>query len=815
MNYIAQRALTAAIIVASALPALAVPARPGMFDVTQPDGTVIQLSLNGDEFMHYYMDKDGYLVEPQSDGWYRILDNEGKPTNLVPMDFNMRGEADRMTIMGINPQKTFDALQARSMQSGYIYANRAPGMHKAGTVPAAKWDNADGHDIRAIPTEGEPHVLVILVSFADLNWRFSDDPQAEMKAMLNEEGYTGNYSTGSAADFFRKSSNGLYRPIFDVYGPVKLSKPYSYYGRNVNGSDYAPREMVAEACKMLDDEIDFSIYDTNEDGYVDCVYVFYAGHSESDNAGANYIWPHSSCLSYKMTVPVLDNVKIDRYACSNELSLQFINNDPLTHSGIGAFCHEFSHVLGLPDLYPTSYSGAFSPGTFSTMDVGSYNNNSRTPPLFSIYEKYALEWEKPIDITEGCEINMQPTIDGGYAYRITIDENRPTEYYLFENRQQRSWDSYLPGKGMLVWHIDYDKNIWDINIVNDNNAHQYIDIMEADGITTRESRSGDTFPGTENRKEFTATASSPYPKFANWNGKVTPLDLTNIEEESTGIISFRAGDGGTENSPMYIETPQVILTQVSESSLSFKWEPVPGAISYYINAMNVNEGRETHATTFVDNYTFANLGNVTEATIEGLNPGMSYQISVYACSDNNFSKAFQRIYSTSSSEFENIVPVLTVEPGDTFALLSWLEIQYADHYEVTVATRSEASGETAETPVAGYDAYHATGTSLKAEGLEPQTPYLAYIRAVDENGKVTSTSKAVKFTTTQPGGIEIADDGSDFFTFADGIVRSTEPICIYKADGTPVAINTIGHVGLPDRGIYFVKSAQDTVKLVW
>lgn len=955
MRRITKRALTAAVVAAATLPAFAVPARPGVFNVTQPDGTVIPVTLNGDEFMHYYMDKDGYIIEPQDDGWYRILDNNGVATSLVPMDFNMRSEAEQVQIMNINPQMTFNSLQARSLTTGFVNVNRAPAMYRAGTVPPGKWDNADGHDIRAIPTDGERHVLVILVSFADLKWRFSDDPQAEMTAMLNEPGYTGNHCTGSAGDFFRQSSNGLYQPKFDVYGPVQLSKPYSYYGRNVQGTDSAPWEMVSEACTLLDDEVDFSIYDTDKDGYVDNVYVFYAGHGENEGAGTNYVWPHAYNLHYKMNPPVLDDVKIDHYACSNELTLRFIENDPLTHSGIGTFCHEFSHVLGLPDLYSTNYTGAHSPGAYSTMDQGSYNNNSRTPPLYSIYEKYALEWEKPIDITESADINMQPTVDGGYAYRITIDPSRPTEYYLFENRQPHSWDTYIPGKGMLVWHIDFDKSVWNNNIVNDNGAHQHIDIVESDGTADSSSWAGDTFPGISNRSDFTATAQTPYPKFVNWDGKASPLDITNIGEDVTGTISFRVGKGGSEDSELFVKAPEAVLTHVSDTSMSFKWEPVPGAKAYYINvlSMYVDPDWSTLEVALLDDYTFTNLGNVNEVTIGGLTPGMSYQVSVYACSDKNFSNASQGFFSTFSDDMKQVIPLLDVVPGDTYADLSWFDVPDADHYEATVATRTEEApelgltvawdnrkypsgwtfpggtfdtrddyvgasspslrmntgtalttdifsndigavsiwartniengsltfkvyavepggglsqigevnevpatkegiklefkdfptgvkqlmfvytartagltmniddiefyntGKVNDTPVAGYDSYKVSGTTLKAEGLTPQTSYVAYMRAVKVDGTASSNSKAVKFTTVDPSGIESAEVNDASFRFADGVVSSTEAVNIYAADGTAIARNVIGNVQLPARGIYVITSQSNTTKVVW
>ncbi|MCM1005227.1 MAG: M6 family metalloprotease domain-containing protein [Prevotella sp.] len=948
------RTLAALAFAGVSLPMLAVPARPGAVTHTQPDGSVVTLSLRGDEHFHYYQDEEGYIVEQQQDGWYRILDNAGKATKLTPGNFNLRSDADKAEIMAIRPQKTFEALKARNSDLMRSCIPRRSAAYRADArIAGAKWDNADGHDLRAIPTDGERPVLVILVNFSDLKWSFADNPQAEMKAMLNEPGYTGNHCNGSVRDFFLHSSNGIYQPRFDVYGPVELGKPYSYYGRNSNnGQDGRAYEMVSDACALLDGEIDFSIYDTNGDGYVDNVYVYYAGYGENESAGADYVWPHAWNLSYAMPAPEHDGVKIDHYACSNELTLRLINNDPKTHSGIGTFCHEFSHVLGLPDLYATNYSGAFTPGSFSTMDHGSYNNDSRTPPLYSIYEKYALEWEKPIDITEGAEVTMLPTVDGGNAYRITVNPNRPTEYFLFENRQQHDRDKYIPGHGMLVWHIDFDKSIWERNVVNDNPDHQYVDIVEADGRGDEGSQTGDPFPGTSSRSEFSAQSQ---PSFTNWNGSASSLPLTNINEDTNGAISFRVGDGGTADSPLYISAPTAVLTNVDNSSLSFKWEPVVGAEKYYVNVMSMyfDDLFGSLETESPEEYTFADLGNSTEVTLKGLTPGKSYQVSLYAASEKNISKVSQGFYSTFASEMANVIPLLSVTPGDTYADLKWYEVPGADSYEVTVATRTEGepqlgetvnwnnnvypydwyfpggsfdnraefsgqsapslvmnpgtvlstgiynedinalefwarsnvdggamslvvyavepnstlthlaeitslpcdakgstvrfgdfpngvhqllivytcrtagmtvnlddiniyyAADTKDTPIAGYDAYNVNGTSLKAEGLTPFNDYVAYIRSVASDGTNSAYSKTVRFTTADPADIDEITNAADFMTFNNGIVTCGSSMSIYNIDGTPVAVNTVGSVQLPTRGIYLVTSAGKTQKIVW
>ena len=938
------RTLAAGLLAMAAVPAFAVPADPRPITVTQPDGTDVTISMRGDEAFHYMVDSEGYLLGRDAQGYLRILDNDGQVTSLLPMAYALRPDADKEQLMTINPARSFEALRARNTHQGlatYASSLRNAPMRKA--VSAGKWDNSDGHDLREIPTEGERPVLVILVSYNDLKWSFSADSQAEMTRMLNEKDYTGNHCTGSAKDYFLASSNGLYQPRFDVYGPVTLPNGYAYYGANSGGSDGKPFEMVKDACILLDDTIDYSIYDTNGDGVVDNIYIFYAGYGENEGAGDNYVWPHSWDFRYAGAPTVCDGVQLGHYACSNELTLRQINGEK-THAGIGTFCHEFSHVLGLPDLYATSYTGAMTPAEYSVMDHGSYNNNSRTPPLYSIYEKYALEWQKPIEISDPVSINMQASVDGGNAYKMTIDPSRPTEYYLFENRQQHSWDTFLPGHGMLVWHIDFDPSVWGSNVVNNTPEHQYCDLVEADGSPTSNGDAGDTFPGTGGIGEFTSA-------FANWNGKVSSLPITDIYEHG-GVVSFKAGSGDYTASPLHVNAPAIRLTGASDDSLTLEWYPVAGATGYSITAQCLKYDEfDGLLVEDLEGYEFKSVGSATSHTITGLEPDTSYEITLYAHSDSNLSNGAVGGYSTFPTDLAEVTPKLTVEPWAVNARLDWVEVPGADTYNVTVATRSQSQGDVidsngfdnrkaggwlftglyderedyvgasspslrltqqnaqlesdyytddvesvslwtrvnkdnaafslklysvadngamqeigsrsvsanskegtrmtfsnipagvrhlifvytfrtsglqiniddievrtvgdiTDTPVAGYDNYAATGNSLRVEGLSELTDYVAYITA-SGNGATSRRSNVVAFHTSDVAGIDGVENAPAPFTFADGVVTAAEAVDIFSIDGSAVALKARGAVQLPARGIYVVRSASATTKLIW
>ena len=90
------------------------------------------------------------------------------------------------------------------------------------------------------------------------------------------------------------------------------------------------------------------------------------------------------------------------------------------------------------------------------------------------------------------EYELKPVHRSNEAFLIPTD--REEEYFLFENRQQEGNGAYIPGHGMLVWHIDFDLDIWLINAANNDPDHQRVDLIEADNKLTPDSRAGGAFP---------------------------------------------------------------------------------------------------------------------------------------------------------------------------------------------------------------------------------------------------------------------------------------------------------------------------------
>ncbi len=649
----------------------AVPAKREFRTYTQPDGTQVTAMLVGDEFGHSYFTTDGVRLMSDGQGTlrYASIDADGQ---LVLSSMAAANPAERTAqardfIAGVNAEKVSEVLSARARK---VRSERTPEIRKAPAKAASINDYTGvGLFTSNYPRTGKVRSLVFLVQYTDVKFTI-DNPQQYYTDQLNKEGFSEYGATGSARDFFLEQSHGQFDPTFDVYGPITLANKQAYYGGNDWwGNDMRPEEMVSEAVEACKNIIDYSQYDFDNDGYIDNVYVIYAGLGEADSEIDDCVWPHT------YEVPngnYYNGKKLKGYACSNEIS----DNVPV---GIGTFCHEYSHVLGLPDLYPTqtdSYNAyAVTPNTWSIMDQGSYNNNTRTPPAYSSFERNALGWLTPTLLTEPASISLEAITSSNTAYLVpTVQTN---EFFLIENRQQEGNDKYLPYHGMLIWHIDFNQSIWDRNIVNDTYTHNRVDIVEAGGSANCFSEytlMSYSFPGTKNVTSFT---SSTTPAFKDWYNKAIDMPLTNIKE-TNGVITFDAA-GGRQS---FDKPAAPAVAAQTDGTLIISWNAVAGATRYDLSVWTLNGSDKVPFRDFTDK----SVGNVTSYKIEGIESGKTYYAAYRAASGNAMSE-----YSDSSSadapeiDFIYTAPtaVSAVSQGHN-ALLSWDALKGAESYAVTV-----------------------------------------------------------------------------------------------------------------------------------
>ena len=490
-----RRLIISALLLASvAVEAMAVPATPNPIRYRQPDGSFITVRMHGDEFYHYAT-SEGKVVAPGRDGFWRSAE---KPSPAKAEQLRRRARRSHQ-----GPRKVARANSSISL--------------------------------------GDKHFLVMLVEFKDLTFSV-DDPAGAFSRMLNAVGYSENGGTGSVADYFRDNSCGSFNPVFDVVGPLQVSGTFADYGaNNDDGSDKNVDGMVVEACRLADPMVNFKDYDIDADGFVDNVFIYYAGHNEAEGASADHIWPHASVVYEKDLV--LDGVRPWSYACSSEL--RGLNGSAMT--GIGTFCHEFSHVLGLPDFYDTDYEENGTANcvyAFSLMCDGPYNNNGRTPPYMGALERWKLGWIDEIrELSGSGSVSLRPVYENDCCQTPTSVDG---EFFLYEVRDGSGWDSYIKSSGkaevpsgMLVYHVDMSKdnivgsgpaaNLWETNSLNCYGSHPCYYIVWPSMLYR--SYQDLVFPGGTGTTSFEGV---------DWAGLESGYKLSDIAYDS-GTVSFKLG----------------------------------------------------------------------------------------------------------------------------------------------------------------------------------------------------------------------------------------------------------------------------------
>lgn len=425
-----------------------------------------------------------------------------------------------------------------------------------------------------------PRVPVIMVNFVDYELVSTKE---EVDSMFNGRNWTQDDAKGSVRQYFYDQSMGQYDPQFDIFGPVTLSQGYAYYGKNVgNNSTAKVGYMVTEACALTDDEIDFSQYDSDNDGKVDLVFIFYAGFGENDPptelvpSDEDLLWPHYwniESAGYGSNQHVFDGKRIYAYEISNELDGYYTTATKNVIAGIGIVCHEYCHGLGLPDLYAVETSSNHKLlGKWDIMDYGPYNDDMHSPPSFSAYERFFMGWLTPTLIIEPDTLTLSHIATSNEAYLIAendkhnLDGVHPdtTVFYLLENRQKTGWDIDVPGEGMLMTRINFQPSLWSDNHVNTDPTDLGVDLIEADGLTPginkrdgKWGKAGDLFPyganeytGIPNHAITDITMDDGIVRFVYRGGKTaTPVELVKDDADATDLKVYKT----IRNGQMLIE----------------------------------------------------------------------------------------------------------------------------------------------------------------------------------------------------------------------------------------------------------------------
>ena len=540
--------------------------------VRQADGSVITVILRGDEHINWYTTLDGVLLVQGTDNNYYIgkVEKSGNliATQQLAHEALTRSQAERNLIAKQDKDKFFAYVNKIAEESENAYNNspltRGPIVDTGyGGVPY-------------FPHTGSPKALVILAEFQDTTFTIQDTKKVFTNYLMNEDHFSDtrygqNQNYKGVRGYFKDCSYGQFTPIFDVVGPIKLPKKHAIYGAGNDRMDL----LLADACAAVDDLVDFAKYDANNDGIVDLVYIIYAGHSANyhDNKVSN-IWPKSGTITISNK---FDGKSIRRYGVSNELNgsdKTSKNNKKI--NGIGLFCHEFSHTLGLPDIYAyhTDAENQDDQGMefWDLMDGGTGVRGGRVPASYLAWEREVMGWMKIDELKKDSSIENLKSIDnGGKAYKI-VNPNNSNEYIVLQSMQKGAWNQGWGdgtyGKGLLAYRVSYPYNKVNVfDFPNNVKGKPRVIPIPADGKILAAANAGgslNTYIQQLNGDPYPYNGINKIDKFKMYDDTILKWSIFDIiENDAERQVSFKF----INNEPTAIQSLSIIERSTSDNRI--------------------------------------------------------------------------------------------------------------------------------------------------------------------------------------------------------------------------------------------------------
>jgi len=713
--------LISILLIAVHLSVLGVSAYPLPVEITQPDGTKITILLKGDEHLKWAQTVDGYSIMRNGSGVFEYA-RLSSAQDMVPSGIQARNEKER---------SNFEIQFLNTIPKGLTYSRSQVGALKKISRMVQK------NRMKSAPATGTKKLLCILIGFTD---KAFVKTKADFENLFNQPSYTTDGATGSVYDYYKENSYSQLNLSITIAGPYTAAHNMAYYGANdASGNDVNPEALATEAVTLADPDVNYADFDNNNDGTIDGVYVIHAGYGEEAGAPSYTIWAHDSSIP-PLT---LDGKIVSDYACSSEL--RGVSGTGITR--IGVICHEYGHVLGATDFYDTNYStnGTYDgTGNWDIMGNGSWNNNGATPAHHNPYTKiYVYGWATAKSFTSGAIVTLSDAELNNNSF-YSFNTTTANEFYLIENRQKQKFDSYIPGHGMIIYHVDENYINTSSDLINAG-SHQgmYPVCANATGVPPATygviNGAGLPFPGTGSKTSFTDTT---IPNALSWAGAYSKNPITGITEDNTNkTVSF--------TSPILPDRPVAPkanqATAVLQTVLDANWSPSVNSGGYRID-ISTNSG----FTTFVSGWNNKDLGNVITFHVTGLNARTSYFYRLRAYNTGGISDNSNTIAFTTLSNAPAAPAKLTVVSCNNIVTLKWNKNN--DPYFL----RYRIYGGTSNTPTARIDSSSTSraDTTKVISGLTHGQTYYFRVTATNDDGPESAFS-AQASTIVKTGAIPV------------------------------------------------------------
>lgn len=442
---------------------MAAPANPTPVVFTQKDGSTVTIRQFGDEHYHFTKTIDGILVVGDGNGNYVYADAKGNPSGFIAKDAAERTPDELKFLESLNQSEVHSKHKA--LNGVRFPETLAPSVIKPAALLRAN------KRVSSFVT-GDRYFPVMLLSTDDAEAFDS----AKVYKKLNKKGYSEDGHVGSMRDYFIESSGGKFKPTFDVY-PISLPMIFGEY-RN-------ERTLITSAIDKLVEREDFKKRAEKYEEECPFILMHPLSNEEASAYNADYYSHQYTLRALMKSVYTKDGYTFNNYAFVSQK-----DEDTGKLNRLATIAHEFSHVLGLYDLYGVDAEGyaTVGPLPFDLMALGTRNGGGRFPPTFSAFERESMGWMLLDEVFPDSLLrpHMLEPLSEMHAYSIT-NPKHGDEYYVIEYRPAVGFDSKISeseysgiqGKnGVFVWYVDYDETAFYSNYPNSDPNNLHIDVMQ-------------------------------------------------------------------------------------------------------------------------------------------------------------------------------------------------------------------------------------------------------------------------------------------------------------------------------------------------